>query len=240
MNYLYLLFDADDTLFDFPHASARAFHIMCRKHGIPDTPEVYALYHNINLELWAAFDRGEVSKDFVTLERYIRFLKALDLKSDPAACNRDYLEALGERAYPLPYALETCKTLHERGHQLYIITNAVASVQRKRLESSPFAPLISGAFISEEAGASKPSGPTSTMSVLSCPASHRKTPWSSETLLPPICGVPITQVFPAAGSIPAGSPARQISIWIMKFRICAACFPSFELMNAERRPRNIL
>lgn len=95
MNYLYLLFDADDTLFDFPHASARAFHIMCRKHGIPDTPEVYALYHNINLELWAAFDRGEVSKDFVTLERYIRFLKALDLKSDPAACNRDYLEALG-------------------------------------------------------------------------------------------------------------------------------------------------
>lgn len=53
---------------------------MCRKHGIPDTPEVYALYHNINLELWAAFDRGEVSKDFVTLERYIRFLKALDLK----------------------------------------------------------------------------------------------------------------------------------------------------------------
>lgn len=52
MNYLYLLFDADDTLFDFPRASARAFHIMCRKHGIPDTPEVYALYHNINLELW--------------------------------------------------------------------------------------------------------------------------------------------------------------------------------------------
>ena len=157
MNYLYLLFDADDTLFDFPRASARAFHIMCRKHGIPDTPEVYALYHNINLELWAAFDRGEVSKDFVTLERYVRFLKALDLNADPSACNRDYLEALGQRAYPLPYALETCRTLHERGHQLYIITNAVASVQRKRLGNSPFAPLISGAFISEEAGASKPS-----------------------------------------------------------------------------------
>ena len=102
MNYLYLLFDADDTLFDFPRASARAFHIMCRKHGIPDTPEVYALYHNINLELWAAFDRGEVSKDFVTLERYVRFLKALDLNADPSACNRDYLEALGQRAYPPP------------------------------------------------------------------------------------------------------------------------------------------
>lgn len=157
MKYRYLLFDADDTLFDFPRASSRAFHIMCRKQHLPDTPEVYTLYLQINQELWAAFDRGEVSKDFVTLERYIRFLNALDAKADPAACNRDYLDALGQRAYPLPYALETCRTLHTRGHQLYIITNAVASVQRSRLANSPFASLISGAFISEEAGASKPS-----------------------------------------------------------------------------------
>ena len=96
MRYEYLLFDADDTLFDFPKASSRAFENMCRVHGIPYTPEVYRLYHEINLELWAAFDRGEVSKEFVTLERYVRFLKALGLERDPAACNRDYLAALGE------------------------------------------------------------------------------------------------------------------------------------------------
>ena len=44
----------------------------------------------------------------------------------------------------------------ERGHRLYIVTNAVASVQRSRLRGSVFARLITDAFISEDAGASKP------------------------------------------------------------------------------------
>lgn len=157
MRFPYLLFDADDTLFDFPRASAGAFEKMCRLHGIPYTAEIYQLYHTINLELWSAFDRGEVSKEFVTLERYVRFLAALGLDRDPAACNRDYLSALGEGVYPLPHAEEVCRELKRRGHRMYIITNAVASVQRSRLRGSVFAELFEAAFISEEAGAAKPS-----------------------------------------------------------------------------------
>lgn len=157
MKYRYLLFDADDTLFDFPKASSRAFEKMCRAHDIPCAPEVYRLYHEINLELWAAFDRGEVTKEFVTLERYVRFLKAMELDRDPAACNRDYLSALGEGVYPLPHAEAVCRELRDRGHRMYIITNAVASVQRSRLQGSVFARLFEAAFISEEAGAAKPS-----------------------------------------------------------------------------------
>ena len=156
MKYPYLLFDADDTLFDFPKASARAFTLMCQTHGIPDTPEVRQLYHDINRELWDAFDRGEVSKEYVTLERYVRLLRALGLEDrDPAQCNEDYLSALGEGVYPLPHAEEVCRELVHRGHKLYILTNAVASVQRSRLRGSVFADLITTAFISEDAGASK-------------------------------------------------------------------------------------
>ena len=151
MRYEYLLFDADDTLFDFPKASSRAFENMCRAHGIPYTPEIYRLYHEINLELWAAFDRGELTKEFITLERYVRFLKALDLERDPAACNRDYLAALGEGVYPLPHAEAVCRELKAQGHRMYIVTNAVASVQRSRLQGSAFAELFEAAFISEEA-----------------------------------------------------------------------------------------
>lgn len=157
MKYPYLLFDADDTLFDFSKASSRAFSIMCQAHDIPCTPEVYQLYHHINLELWAAFDKGEVTKEFVTLERYIRFLKALNLERNPAQCNQAYLSALGQAVFPLPYAEEVCRTLAGRGHKLYIVTNAVASVQRSRLKICPFREVFTGAFISEEAGASKPS-----------------------------------------------------------------------------------
>lgn len=153
MKFPYLLFDADDTLFDFPKAAARAFSAMCRSNGVPDTLDTRALYHRINQELWAAFDRGEVSKDYVTLERFVRFFQALKLPRDPDKCNRDYLTALGAGVYPLPHAEAVCRELVRRGHKLYIVTNAVASVQRSRLQGSVFAALITDAFISEDAGA---------------------------------------------------------------------------------------
>lgn len=156
MRFPYLLFDADDTLFDFPKASSQAFSAMCRAHDVPDTPEVRQIYHDINRVLWDAFDRGEVTKEFVTLERFVRFFRALGLDRDPAAANRDYLAALGSGVYPLPHAEEVCRLLVNRGHRLYIATNAVASVQRSRLQGSVFADLITDAFISEDAGASKP------------------------------------------------------------------------------------
>ena len=157
MKYPILLFDADDTLFDFPQASSHAFSTLCRTHDIPNTQETRALYHEINKVLWAAFDRGEVTKEFLTVERFVRFLSALGLDRDAAECNRTYLSALGQSVFPLPHAEEVCRTLKERGHRLFIITNAVASVQRSRLANSVFADFFEQAFISEEAGTSKPS-----------------------------------------------------------------------------------
>ena len=91
MKYPYLLFDADDTLFDFPKASSQAFSVMCRKNDVPDSPEAYQLYHEVNQALWEAFNRGEITKEFLTLERYVRFLKVLGMERDAAQCNRDYL-----------------------------------------------------------------------------------------------------------------------------------------------------
>ena len=66
MKFPYLLFDADDTLFDF--SKSRGPCLFChvpeqRRSGYAGYPR---LYHRINQELWAAFDRGEVSKDYVT------------------------------------------------------------------------------------------------------------------------------------------------------------------------------
>ena len=109
--YDLLLCDADDTLFDFSKASARAFSVMCRENDIPDTPEVYQTYHTINSALWHAFDQGEVTKEFITVERYVRLLQALSLNRSAEKCNQDYLSALGESVFPLPDAEAVCRTL---------------------------------------------------------------------------------------------------------------------------------
>ena len=156
MKYRYLLFDADDTLLDFSLASLAAFAAMCRHNGIPNTPEVYQIYYDINHALWAAFDRGEVTKESLTRERFVRFLAALGLERDAAKCNLEYLEALGSSVFPLPHAEAVCRELHDQGYILLIATNAVASVQRNRLRICSFGDLFAHAFISEEAGAPKP------------------------------------------------------------------------------------
>ena len=154
-HYSYLLFDADNTLFDFDAANRNAFHAVCRQCDIPDTDETFALYERCNNAMWAAFDRGECTKDFLVVERFRHFLETMALDRDPALCNRIHLTALGESTLLLSHAEEVCRTL-SRTHRLYIVTNAVASVQRSRLQGSVFADLITDAFISEDAGASKP------------------------------------------------------------------------------------
>ena len=55
----------------------------------------------------------------------------------------------------MPGALKLCRTLHER-RRLYLATNGVGYVQKKRLRGSALAPYIDGIFISEEMGYSKP------------------------------------------------------------------------------------
>jgi len=156
MKYPYLLFDADDTLFDYPKASLNAFSRMCQANDIPDTPANYQLYFTISEELWHALDRGEVTKEFLVVERYVRFLKAINLHRDPVQCNQSFLTALGSKVFPIPHAEEVCRELCARGHKLYIATNAVASVHRSRMKSSGFDRWFLDDFISEEAGASKP------------------------------------------------------------------------------------
>ena len=71
----FLLLDADGTLFDFDRAEARALEQVFRWAGIDDVERARMLYLGINRGLWDAFERGEVTKEFVTLERFVRFLR---------------------------------------------------------------------------------------------------------------------------------------------------------------------
>lgn len=156
MAYDYLLFDADNTLFDFDAAEREAHILLCRKHGLAFSEAGYALYHRCNAELWHDFDRGLCTKEFLLVERFRRYLALTGEQADPEAMNQDHLRALGENARLLPGALELCRNLAER-HQLYLLTNAVASVQRARFARSAVAPYFQGVFISEDIGWGKPS-----------------------------------------------------------------------------------
>lgn len=155
MPYPYLLFDADNTLFDFDQAERNAHLLLCRAHGLAFSEEGYQLYHKCNADLWRDFDRGLCTKEYLLVERFRRYLAITGERADPEALNRDHLRALGEGAMLLPGAEELCRVL-SRDHRLYLLTNAVASVQKTRFANSAIAPYFQGAFISEEVGVGKP------------------------------------------------------------------------------------
>ena len=154
--YSILLFDADNTLFNFDAGNRRAFSEVCRICHLPDTDELFHAYEAVNAEMWSAFDRGECTKDFLVVERFCLFLERAGLQADPVQCNKIHLSTLATNTVLLPHALEVCRTLAQT-HSLYIVTNAVAAVQKARLAASDLRPYITDAFISEDAGASKPS-----------------------------------------------------------------------------------
>lgn len=154
--YSILLFDADNTLFNFDAGNRRAFSEVCRICHLPDTDELFHAYEAVNAEMWSAFDRGECTKDFLVVERFRLFLERAGLQADPVQCNKIHLSTLATNTVLLPHALEVCQTLAQT-HSLYIVTNAVAAVQKARLATSDLRPYITDAFISEDAGASKPS-----------------------------------------------------------------------------------
>ena len=154
--YDVILFDADNTLFDFDRSEHEALRQALAAFSIPCSPDTEGRYVAINSALWAMLDRGEASREWLVVERFARLTRELGLEADPAALNRAYLDKLGEQSFLLPGAEKVCRAL-SRHCTLAILTNGVARAQRGRFNRSPLAGLIPHLFISEEVGASKPS-----------------------------------------------------------------------------------
>jgi len=67
MSYTWLLFDADDTLFDFSLAAADALEGTLRQAGLPWEPGYTPLYKQANDQVWQEFERGELSQEELAL-----------------------------------------------------------------------------------------------------------------------------------------------------------------------------
>ena len=154
--YPYLLFDADNTLFDFTAAERFAFRRTCEENGLAWSEEHYESYRRINAALWADFDRGLRRREELVVDRFRLYFDALGISGDAVACQRTQERSLGLCAALLPGAEELCRRL-ARHHRLYLVTNGMASVQRNRLAAASITPYLSDVFISEELGCAKPS-----------------------------------------------------------------------------------
>lgn len=154
--YTYLLFDADDTLLDSERNSLRAFTMLCAKYQLPCNAGSRELFENFNQPLWRELEKGLITKEFLKVERFRRFLKVLNRSEDPVAVSTDYLTFMGNSSFLMPHAEEVCRMLSQN-HDIYILTNAMESVHVNRISQSLLDPYIKGNYISESIGYEKPS-----------------------------------------------------------------------------------
>jgi len=156
MHYTHILLDADETIFDFKKAEAISLSSLLEEEGVTPSEEVVALYHRINDGWWKRFEQKEVTTEQLSTGRFADFAEAIGLEGrDPEQLSMRYRANLGMNGVLLPGALETVKLLAPY-YELYIITNGIADTQHKRFDTSPVREYISGMFISQEMGVSKP------------------------------------------------------------------------------------
>lgn len=153
--YKTVLLDADGTLLDFEATERQALRRSMEERGISFDDGVMQTYLSINVPLWAAHHRGEISREELMIRRFGDFAKALGVEADAAEWNKTYLRYLGDCGDVLPGAQELLKALKPHC-TLALATNGLSDIQRRRLKDNPITPYLDAIFISEEMGVGKP------------------------------------------------------------------------------------
>lgn len=153
--YEVILFDADETLFDFTKGQKEALIKTLEFYDIPPSEEIIGLYRTINNATWQRFERNEINWDDLRKIRFTRLFDELGLSHDGLEANHYFLTNLANGGHLLPGAKELCEKL-SKTHTLYIVTNGFSMVQHKRFENSEIKPCFADIFVSEDIGYQKP------------------------------------------------------------------------------------
>jgi len=157
MAYTHVLFDADDTLFDFQRACRLAVATTVRQMTGEDIPEAFEIYERSNRRWWDRFEKGEATMDQLSVGRFIDFTADMNLQhiGTPEEWRDVYQANLGSFAVMVEGAEELCFRLKDRC-RMFIVTNGIAAVQRDRMSRATIRDCFEELFISQELGCRKP------------------------------------------------------------------------------------
>ena len=153
--YDWLLFDADNTLWDFDAAEASALERTLLARDIAWSTEVLGTYQLINRAAWDEYERGLLPKEQLRDLRFKRLMEHYRLEHPAEALSLDYRGYLAASTHMVPGAQQVLDTV--RGtYRLGLITNGLTEVQRPRLANTGLEPYFEFITISDEIGVAKP------------------------------------------------------------------------------------
>ncbi|AKN30020.1 2-haloalkanoic acid dehalogenase [Clostridium carboxidivorans P7] len=156
MKYEIIIFDADETLFDFKKSEKYAFKNAMLEFNI-EYDENYHLkiYSDINKAIWKEFEKRLITQEKLKVERFKRLSDKLNLKFDEVKFARSYMKHLANASFLYDDSIPLVESLH-KSYKLSIVTNGLTDVQNKRIRKSIIAKYFQDIVISEEVGVSKP------------------------------------------------------------------------------------
>lgn len=160
--YKHIFFDLDRTLWDFEKNSEATFKDLYISYNINEIlnckfTDFFNTYKRHNVALWELYRKGEIKKEFLSLNRFLYTLNDFGNNNLDLAHNlaKDYIILSPQKNILFPHTIETLEFLKDK-YQLHIITNGFIEVQYKKIKNSGLEKYFSNTITSEEAGVQKP------------------------------------------------------------------------------------
>ncbi|AIR04804.1 MULTISPECIES: pyrimidine 5'-nucleotidase [Cedecea] len=151
MNWDWILFDADETLFTFD--AFGGLQRMFLDYSVTFTADDFQEYQAVNKPLWVDYQNGAITALQLQLRRFEDWAERLSVPS--AELNTAFLSAMAEICSPLPGAVSLLNALKGKA-KLGIITNGFTALQQIRLERTGLRDYFDLLVISEQVGVAKP------------------------------------------------------------------------------------
>lgn len=156
MKYKVLIFDADETLFDFKKAEREAFKETILEFGINyDESYHFETYKVINTAIWKELEQGLITQAKLKIERFKRLSDKLQIHFDETEFANAYMKHLANGSFLFEDSTDLIESLKDK-YTLVIVTNGLTAVQEKRIKLSSIAKYFKDIVISENVGISKP------------------------------------------------------------------------------------
>ncbi|MCX7552339.1 YjjG family noncanonical pyrimidine nucleotidase [Marinicella sp. S1101] len=153
--YQQIIFDADNTLFDFDQAEAAALVATLAHFKMPRPPGLIDFYRQMNVGLWQQLEARTINIEQLKQRRAEQLFDFVGQQADIKTFSLHYLDELAKQQILLPGVADTLA--HLTPHcEMAIITNGLARVQKPRFANSSIQDHFGALVISEELGVAKP------------------------------------------------------------------------------------